>query len=105
MQAGVTMGKALTIHKNWQLVVPEEMIPLFDLRVGDIIEWRYDENTGALTWTPKRAKLITDDVRDWAAGVCAKGGARSDGDDGVLVGKPSRGRSPRRGGAAVKPSI
>ena len=52
------------IAERFQVTVPPEFRDLFDLRVGDLFDWRLDEPTGEIRLLAKRAQLITPQVRE-----------------------------------------
>jgi AbrB family looped-hinge helix DNA binding protein len=49
---------------KFQVTVPPEVRALFDLREGDLLEWSFDPSDSRLTLTPKRAQLLTVQVKD-----------------------------------------
>lgn len=51
------------ITNKFQVTVPPEMRDLFDLRVDDLFEWDFDEHAEAIRIIPKRAQLLTPQVR------------------------------------------
>ena len=60
------------IAERFQLTVPPEFRDLFDLRVGDLFEWRFDEATGEVRLLAKRAQLITPQLRQKVRAVRAR---------------------------------
>lgn len=51
------------IAGKYQVTVPPEIRDLFDLREGDLFEWSFDESAEAIRVIPKRAQLLTPQVR------------------------------------------
>lgn len=51
------------IVSKFQTTVPPEIRKIYGLNEGDLIEWTYDEETGKLVLCPKRAHLLTPQVR------------------------------------------
>jgi bifunctional DNA-binding transcriptional regulator/antitoxin component of YhaV-PrlF toxin-antitoxin module len=47
------------IAAKFQLTVPVEVRNLYDLREGDLLEWKFDEASGQLMVEPKRAALLS----------------------------------------------
>ncbi len=44
---------------KFQITVPPEIREIYDLQIGDLLEWTYDEATGQIHLAAKRAQLIT----------------------------------------------
>ena len=44
---------------KFQVTVPPEIREIFDLQQGDLLEWSFDQTTGEIRLTAKRAQLIT----------------------------------------------
>ena len=52
------------ITNKFQITIPPEVRSLFDLREGDLFEWSFDPATSRLVISPKRAQLITPQLKD-----------------------------------------
>jgi AbrB family looped-hinge helix DNA binding protein len=52
------------ITNKFQITVPQEVRELFDLREGDLFEWSFDAAESRLTVVPKRAQLLTPQIRE-----------------------------------------
>jgi bifunctional DNA-binding transcriptional regulator/antitoxin component of YhaV-PrlF toxin-antitoxin module len=52
------------VAEKFQVTVPPEVREIFDLRVGDLFHWRFDEPSGEIRLLPKRAQLITPQLRE-----------------------------------------
>ncbi len=50
---------ATRIVGKFQVTVPPEIREIFDLQLGDLLEWNFDQATGEIRFTAKRAQLIT----------------------------------------------
>lgn len=50
---------ATRIVGKFQVTVPPEIREIFDLQLGDLLEWNFDQATGEIRLTAKRAQLIT----------------------------------------------
>lgn len=53
------------IAEKYQVTVPPEFRDLYDLRVGDLFHWRYDEGSQEIRLIPKRAQLLSPQVRSF----------------------------------------
>jgi bifunctional DNA-binding transcriptional regulator/antitoxin component of YhaV-PrlF toxin-antitoxin module len=60
------------IAERFQVTVPAEFRDLFDLRIGDLFDWRFDEPSGEIRLLAKRAQLITPQLREKVRGVRAR---------------------------------
>ena len=55
-----TMKPAVAkIAAKFQVTVPPEVRNLYDLQEGDLLEWKFDNESGVLTVEPKRAALLS----------------------------------------------
>ena len=60
------MERAITtrIVGKFQTTVPPEIRDIYDLREGDLLDWRFDQASGEVRVIAKRAQMITPQVRD-----------------------------------------
>ena len=65
------------IAERFQVTVPPEFRDLFDLRVGDLFDWRFDKPSGEIRLLAKRAQLITPQLRETVRAARARQAAAS----------------------------
>lgn len=56
------------IASKWQVTVPVEVRELFGMQEGDFFEWEFDAETQRLFVVPKRAQLLTPQIRERMGG-------------------------------------
>lgn len=52
------------IASKWQITVPVEVRELFGMQEGDFFEWEFDAQARRLYVVPKRAQLLTAQIRE-----------------------------------------
>jgi bifunctional DNA-binding transcriptional regulator/antitoxin component of YhaV-PrlF toxin-antitoxin module len=54
-------NRTTRIVEKYLVTVPPEFRDLYDLRVGDLLEWSFEPENQRIVLTPKRAQLLTPD--------------------------------------------
>lgn len=60
---GRTRPIVTKIVSKFQTTIPPEMREIYGLREGDLIEWSFSVQTSKLVLSPKRAHLLTPQVK------------------------------------------
>jgi bifunctional DNA-binding transcriptional regulator/antitoxin component of YhaV-PrlF toxin-antitoxin module len=62
---------------KYQTTVPPEIREIYNLQVGDLLEWTFDKASGEIHLIAKRAQLITPRVRELEDEIEAARNARA----------------------------
>jgi len=62
-RADMTRPVTTKIAGKFQVTVPVEIRDVFGLKEGDLLEWNFDPEKSSLVVLPKRAQLITPQIK------------------------------------------